>query len=249
MHDIYIPSKGRADTCLTAKILESENIDFKIVIEPQDLSEYQKHYPASKLLVMPENNKGIAYVRNFCKDHSNAQQQTHHWQLDDNIKSFRIRQMNKNVKQAASACLKTVEYYEQNFKNIGISGLRHTMFAFSQKESLSFNQQCYSAVLVNNKTPIRWRDKIVEDTDYSLQLLMNNYVTVLFNRVLIEKAVTMSMKGGHTDSTYKGSGRGVNQQNLCNAYPGIFELTEQYGRTKIKPSRIWRTFKQRPIPV
>jgi len=39
-YPVYIISKGRADTRLTAKSLEYMNVPYKIVIEPQELFAY-----------------------------------------------------------------------------------------------------------------------------------------------------------------------------------------------------------------
>jgi hypothetical protein len=248
-YPIYIPSKGRYENALTARLLIEQNLHFYIVIEPQDFNNYLQYFDSKNLIRMDENNKGIAYVRNWCKQHAIKEGYPYHWQFDDNIKSFRIREGDKNVKTSPLNCITEVEKIVSTYSNIGIAGLRHTIFAFSQTKPVSLNQQCYSGVLVNNSLKINWRDKIVEDTDYSLQVLFSNYCTLLFNRLLIEKATTMSMKGGHTTSTYAGNGRTINQQNLIKQWPGLFELTTQYGRTKIKPSRIWSKFSQVPVKL
>ena len=43
-YPIYIISKGRPNNCYTADYLEKCNIDFKIVVEPSEYSDYNFHY-------------------------------------------------------------------------------------------------------------------------------------------------------------------------------------------------------------
>jgi hypothetical protein len=244
---VYIPSRGRSDTCLTAEILKSEGINFKIVIEPQDRDDYVSKYGEESCLVMDKNNMGIAYVRNWIKDYSKRKKEEYHWQIDDNIKNFRFRNNNKNEKTTAGFCLANAENYIVKFINIGIAGLTHTAFAFSHKEDIGLNKQCYSCVLIKNDILIRYREGLVEDTDYSLQLLTKGYCTILFYKLLIEKAKTMSMKGGNTEIEYSGNKRELRTKELIKCWPGVFKYTYQYGRIKVLPSRVWRMFSQRPI--
>jgi len=73
------------------------------------------------------------------------------------------------------------------------------------------------------------------------------WCTVLFHRLLIEKAVTMKMKGGNTEIEYGGIGRLKRTLELQRYWPGVFKFTKQYGRVKVLPSGIWNKFSQRPI--
>tara|TARA_Y100000310_G_scaffold325015_1_gene387813 strand:+ start:1762 stop:2559 length:798 start_codon:yes stop_codon:yes gene_type:complete len=244
---IYIPSKGRHEKCLTADLLQTYSIRFYIVIEPQDLKKYLKKYLKKQIVVLDKNNKGIAYVRNFIKKHSISKGEKYHWQIDDNIRFFRKRIDNKNIKINPSENFTEVEEYLFSYKNIGALGLKHTMYAWSAKDSISFNQQIYSCGLFNNSLDIWWRDNLIEDTDYSLQILFKNYCTVMFNRLIMDKAASMAMKGGNTEISHGGEGRRKRSEELQKQWPGIFELTEQYGRVKVKPNRIWQKFKQRPV--
>lgn len=243
-YPIYIPSKGRFEKNPTATMLMFEGIKFYLVVEPQDAKEYQ--YRFQDVLVMPENNRGISYVRNFAKNHSIKNGHTHHWQIDDNIKSLMIRENGKNVRSRALGILEKVEFAMSKFSNIGGCGLKHHIFAFGATNPVDINKQIYSCILVNNKVPCFWEEDIVEDTDFSLQILNAGYCTLLFNRLLIEKMTTGSMKGGNTEISYAADGRAVRSLGLQSKYPGYFKVTTQHGRIKISPSRIWNTFKQRP---
>lgn len=247
-HSIYIPSRGRHDCCLTANVLVEEGIDFRVVVEPQDRDDYVDRY-GERVLTMNESDRGIAYVRNWIKDYSIKQGESHHWQIDDNIRGFQIRRGSKNEKSTALECLGLVELNVAQFTNIAAAGLTHTAFAFSASRPVDINKQVYSCVLFDNSLPNRWRDGLIEDTDYSLQVLHEGWCTLLFNALLMEKATTMSMKGGNTELVHGGRGREKRSKALQRAWPGTFRLTHQYGRVKVLPSSVWSKFPQRPEPI
>ena len=249
MFNIYIPSKGRANTGTTSKILKQENINYKVVVEPQDFLKYSQFHQDKNILVLDKNNQGLTYARNLIKNYSIKIAEQWHWQIDDDIFNFRIRSMNKNVKSSAKNVLGGIENFVLKFKNIGAAGPRYSIFAFSQNKQVSINQQISSCILVNNSINIKWDPEVVEDTDYSLQLLKRGLCTLLFNTLLIETAPTMKLSGGMTDHEYIGNGRYLRQLALTKKYPGTFDLVIKQGKSKIKPSRIWRTFKQTPVLI
>ena len=51
-YPIYIPSKGRSDSRLTVKTLDSMKVDYKVVIEKQEYKDYSKVIDKNKLLVL-----------------------------------------------------------------------------------------------------------------------------------------------------------------------------------------------------
>lgn len=254
-YPIYIPSKRRSEPALTADILKQENIPYTLVIEPQEEKAYQAKYPG-RCILLDKNDAGIAYARSWIKRYSKNQKESFHWQLDDNIKDFLIRKKNANKKSTAMYNMSFLEQTCDQYINIGLAGLIHNMFAFSHTQEIGINKQVYTCILVNNALNIFWRKGVVEDTDYSIQVLMYQrrlWCTLAFHRLLIVKPVTMAMKGGCTEleygpnSTYGGDGRKARAKGLQKMWPGWFKTTYQYDRVKMLPSQIWRQFKQRPI--
>lgn len=244
---IYIPSKGRADKCLTAQLLLKENVNFSLVVEPQDADDYRLNFPGHEVIVMDQNNKGIAYARNWCKNISTLKGEPAHWQPDDNIKSFRVRKNGKNVICSVSEVLSPVELFFHSHKNVGMACLRHTMFAFSQTKDLSFNQCMYSAFITVNNIGFYFRDKTIEDADYTLQVLSSGLCTVIFNRLLMEKITTGKMKGGNTEISHGGDGRLLRAKMLCAQWPDCFSIRWKNGLPKVHPLGVWSRFKQRPV--
>ena len=236
-YPIYIPSKARPKK-ITAQALEDSGLNYFMVVEPQDYESYLEVF-----VKMPLNDQGIYYVRNFCKAHSALNDWEYHWQVDDNIKDFRIRVNNKNVKHSAKNILSAAETYVREYDNIGILGLCHVGFAFARNNEVDINKQVYSCVLVNNFVQVHWRDEVVEDTDYSLQVLEKGWCTLLLNRFCIGKETTSTNSGGNDNSDEWRLKRSLGLQKY---WPGAFKITEQYGRVKILPSRIWSRYTHLP---
>ena len=245
-YPIYIPSRKRADTIMTAKLFQKEQMPFKVVIEPQDEADYRKHFTDDELLVMDKNDQGIAYVRNFILENSVKNNEGFHWQFDDNIKNFMTRQNNKNSPESAQKVLSIAEAVNDLYSNIGGVGLIHQAFAFSQSRKILVNKQIYSAMLLNNSTGCSFRDGVIEDTDYNLQILTKRYCTLLMGNLIINKATTMTMKGGNTDVIHAGDGRLKRSLKLQELWPNTFKIIEKNGQHRIAPSRVWASFEQIP---
>ena len=243
---VYIPTKGRATTCLTPHLLADDGISFVLVVEPQDYDDYRDAFPDAHIEVLAENDRGIAYARSGAKDFSVAAGDLWHWQFDDDLKSLRRRIDNKNVIAQPRDVMQEMEEYVADYDNIGIAGLRNMVFAFSVAHTpVSFSNQCAGFVLIKNNE-LRWRYGVIEDTDYSMQVLTSGLCTVLFNRLIFDTPSTFSMQGGLYG--YHGSPQRVEfSKGLQQRWPGAFELREDAkGLVRVKPSRVWRGFAQRP---
>lgn len=243
-YPIYVPSKNRPKR-VTLKLLDDMKVNYYLVIEPQDYDMYVESLDSEymTILVLPENDRGIAYVRNFCKQHSIENSHKWHWQLDDNILDFLIRKDDKNVKYDGRSLLSASEHLAHKFDNVGILGLCHRAFAFTKTNNIDINLQIYSCALIKNSLDINYRYGVVEDTDYSLQVLSKNECTLLLNRFIIDKQTTSTNSGGNDNSD---EWRLKRAKGLQKYWPRAFKITHQYGRVKVKPSKIWKTFKQMP---
>lgn len=52
-YPVYVPSKGRYESGLTAKFLIRDEVPFYLVVEPQEADEYGKRYGYARLLILP----------------------------------------------------------------------------------------------------------------------------------------------------------------------------------------------------
>ena len=123
------------------------------------------------------------------------------------------------------------ERFVDRYENIGVAGLAYYMFLTPHCHAKAFTLNChvYSALLIENNQPFRWRGRYNEDTDLCLQVLRSKKCTVLMNSFFVSKTATMRMKGGNAD-IYAGRGRLKMARALEHAWPGIAKVIWKYGR-------------------
>jgi len=248
-YPVYILSRGRAATITTSRLFDDAGVPYLIVVEPQEHAAYLEHHDAGNLLVMDKNDEGIAYVRNYIRDHAQAAGFLYFWQFDDDLRPFGVRRGGKRYKLSARNALAFVEYVVDHFDNIGGANFSHHAFAFTydHKPVIQLNNQIYGAMLIRSGTRTRFRKDINEDTDHSLQLLREGWVTFVFKRVVMDTVATMSNSGGNTDNEYAAGRREARVRALCAAWPSAkFRAVNRNGRWTMTPSRIWGKFEQRP---
>ena len=83
---VCIPSKGRPGTLLPSKL---EGLPFLVFVEPQDQASYQAA-GISNLHVLPANNQGISFVRNYILDYARSHSHDWIWMIDDDVTDFGV---------------------------------------------------------------------------------------------------------------------------------------------------------------
>lgn len=249
-YTIYIPSKGRAHHGHTAKLLDGCGItNYKIVVEPQDYAAYTERWGKDKIVQLPENDQGISFSRSYIKKYSREQGEKFHWQMDDDMISFRLRLNNKNVKVDPRNCFSIVETVNDKFSNIGICGITHFAYAFSKKTAMAVNRMVYGVILANNDVMHDWRPGTNEDLDYSLQTLEAGFVTFAFNTVLFDTFTTGKLDGGNMLNLFAGDGRKKIYEKTAELWPGRFEVKEldsDRGWTLKHTRRFYEDYRQKP---
>jgi hypothetical protein len=250
VYPVYIISKGRAYKPLTAKNFEAAGIDYLIAVEPQEQEEYEKVLGKHRILVLPFSNLGLGSypARNYCWEHAKKRGHKYHWLFDDNIQKFKkwIDGKRTNTDDIISA----LRFVEHNTKqhNIDISGFEEPNFVVKVPKK-PFKQNChvYSAMLIKNDLPYRWRLKYNEDIDLCLQVLHNRGTTTSCVYYMADKVSTANkMKGGNQDELYKGN---TPKKNLLKAKM-IEAQWPQYSKTVIRFGRHhhlidWKVFKKK----
>lgn len=239
-YKIYIPSKGRATLNKTTTTLDGLN--FMLVVEPQDYDAYRKVYPEDQLLQLDRNDQGIAYVRNYIKKYSRSVGEEKHWQMDDDINSFKIRKRGttKNIIVDPMLCISIVEHCMDMFTNIAISGISSSTYAFSKTRAVQKNKLAYQVVLLDNAVNIEYAPVLAaEDWDYTLKVLEAGYCTLVFHHIMNDSSSTMKNSGGCTDIAYVGDKRKLSYENFIKLWPGRF-VVKAYPNTKI-PWRLRHT--------
>tara|TARA_X000001382_G_scaffold130858_1_gene127344 strand:+ start:12880 stop:13707 length:828 start_codon:yes stop_codon:yes gene_type:complete len=196
---------------MTANMFKQENLDFKIVVEPQEYDLYCESVGKEYVLELPFANLGVGSfpARNFCWEDSIKNGFDRHWVFDDNIS--KIRRINKGRKISCNAkkAIETLEEFTDRYSNVGITAFNYTNFVVagsSDKKPFYINTHCYSAMLMKNDMDCRWRMKYNEDVDLCLQVLNKRLCTLNFNAFTVDKtSTTAKMKGGNQTELYKGN--------------------------------------------
>lgn len=244
---LYIISKGRADTRLTAKALELMRVPFYIVVEQQEHASYAAVIDPAKVLVLPQHylddydtfwsketdkRTGPGAARNFCWEHSLAAGAAWHWVMDDNIDGFYRLNHNLKVRAATGAIFRAAEDFCLRYENVAIAGFNYFMMA-KRKDKLPpfvLNTRIYSCLLIRNDIPYRWRGRYNEDTDLSVRALKDGWCTVQFNAFLQMKTTTQVLKGGNTAEFYEKEGTDNKSQMLVEMHPDVSEKVWRFGR-------------------
>ena len=210
-YPIYIISKGRAYNPLTAKLFEKANIDYLIAVEPQEKDEYVKALGKKRVLVLPFSNLGLGSypARNFCWEHAKERGHKYHWLFDDNFLMFKKWVNSKRVRiENISDAIKYVELNADK-TNVDITGFERPEFCCKvPKKPFKYNCHVYSAMLIKNDLPYRWRLKYNEDVDLCLQVLHNGGTTSSCVYYMAKKTDTgQKMKGGNQTELYKGNAK------------------------------------------
>ena len=235
---IYIPSKGRWESRLTVRALESKGIPYRIVVEPAEAAEYATVIDPARILVLPGNfsemGQGSIPARNWIWEHAINEGHKRHWLIDDNIVNFYRLNLNRRIPVSSGTIFRCAEDFTDRYENIAFSGMNNIAFAPDRSDRIppfTLNTRIYSITLINNATPFRWRGRYNEDTDICLRALKAGWCTVQFNAFLADKATTMKMKGGNTDTIYNtGDNRKAFAESLKEQHPDVVEVVWKFGR-------------------
>lgn len=244
---LYIVSKGRSDTRLTARSLEEMNTPYFIVIERQEFDKYAAVIDPKKILILDPKyqdeydtfdklgktkSKGPGPARNFAWDHSISLGYKWHWVMDDNIRGFYRLNKNLKVPMGDGTCFRVMEDFVLRYKNIGMAGPNYCMFAPRKTKVPPFvmNTRIYSCNLIRNDVPFRWRGRYNEDTDISLNLLKSGWCTVQFNAFLQNKIATQLIKGGNTEAFYSKEGTMPKSTMLYRMHPDVTKVVHRFQR-------------------
>ena len=233
-YPMYIVSKGRGDSRLTSRFFEKINVPYYIVIEPQDFDEYACVIDESKILVLPFSNHGDGpgRARNWCWDHSIENGYKRHWVFDDNITEFSRLYRHRKLPISDGGMFRVIEEFVDRFKNVPISGLQYDFFTPDKGAFPPFilNTRIYSALLIENSCPFRWRGRYNEDTILSLDVLKAGLCTMQFYCLLQGKSPTQKLGGGNTTEFYASEGTYNKSKMLEMAHPDVAKTVWKFNR-------------------
>lgn len=241
-YPVFVPSKGRWQRCLTARFLLADRCPFRLVVEPSEEEVYRAMYPDADVLVTPKDDMRLLGVRNWIRDVSIEEGFDRHWQFDDNISVMFRWEKGRRLPVDSRVAIRVAEDFTDQYENVGISGFNYAMFATGTVPPFRLNTHVYSASLINNRMPYRWRLLYNDDTDLCLQVLAGGLCTVQINAFLIQKLGTMVASGGNTDDLYRGDGRLRMARALERMWPGVVTVDRRFKRPQHVIKTNWRAF-------
>lgn len=201
LHPIFIPSKGRPESS-TAALLDEAEIPYNVLVEPQDRDAYYARSLSHGVLIqLPENDRGVTFVRNFTKDLAKTKDSAWFWILDDDIKNFYLVEKGRLVKSDPRTVLFAAQALFRRVGNVGIGALEYGQFAWSAKKDHAIGY-CDVAVCLNAERTrnLRYRDNTKEDRDFALQVLKSGSLAVRATHCAFQAPKIGSNKGGlHED--------------------------------------------------
>lgn len=236
---VCIPSKGRSDTRMTMKLFDHLGVPYTIFIEAQELDAYSAHFIDDQIHVMPHRDKGLCFTRNYIWDQMAAAGYEYFWTFDDNIKCIYRLNHNRKTRVADGTALAVIEDFAHRYDNAPICGMNYQFFVKQThvRRPFSLNRRVYSNMLIqtfatdSQGEPFRNVTFYNDDTDLCLRVLKSRLCTVLFNSLLIDKAHTMTVKGGMTEIYEATDNRLEFAEELQQAHPDVVRVTHKFQRT------------------
>lgn len=236
---IFIPTKGRWNSCQTAKYFLRCGIPFFAVVEKQELDLYVEALPGANFVVLPESNQGVSYARNYIWDLCEMDGFERFWMFDDNIRH--VSRFNRNLQVVCGDRhpMDIAEHFALRYCNLPFVGFNYEMMVLRRSGRMPpyyLNTRIYSAFMIDTRyrkpdgSKFRFECYFNEDTDLALQYLKAGYCTVLFNAFLAAKGATMKLIGGNTEEYRKTNNRLEFVRELQVKHPDCVAMTKKWGR-------------------
>jgi hypothetical protein len=241
-YPVCIPSKGRWDCQTTGRALDRLGVSHRFFVEETEYKRYCRHLGKDKVVKLPFHDLGQGSIpaRNFIWEWARENGHRRHWVVDDNIRNFYRTTQNRRLSVHGGRFFLAMEDFVDRYENVALAGPHHVGFVMDREPRLSpflLNSRVYSCILIDTSLPYRWRGKYNEDTDLSLRVLKDGYVTLLFRALLMRKLDTAgckgarAMKGGNTDTVYKTDDhRLAFAESLRDQHPDVVKVVWRFNR-------------------
>jgi hypothetical protein len=189
MIPIFIPTKGRSGDQKTAELLQKAGVEYTLVVEPQEKHLYAGH----NIVVLPENDKGLAYSRNYILSLNKGL----FGMFDDDVKDFGIVE-NKRCKSVPEKLIDFIGLCEKH-RGFATYCPNYQQYAWSASKSYSVNiaSEVMSIIDASHIGNARYDgDVFPDDRDFFLQLIMQGRKTVCFEKYWFSCPHVGTNKGG-----------------------------------------------------
>ena len=173
---VCIPSKGRPGTLLPSKL---GSLPFLVFVEPQDQASYQAA-GISNLHVLPANDQGISFVRNYILDYARHHNHDWIWMMDDDVSDFGIAGSGKVATESADVVLSGFHEVASRYQ-FPVNGINYRQYAWAcSKASARYRvnvktaEVCTLLFIPKITWEYRSRFNLKEDRDFCLQAIKHS---------------------------------------------------------------------------
>lgn len=205
MIDVCIPSKGRPRTW-TYTWLQEHGYNVYHFVEPQDEREYREA-GVPNLVVIPDNDRGLMYVRNYILDWAREGGNEWIWILDDDITHLGIAIDGKShIIQAKALDILFENVQKYRFPVNGINYRQYAWSASKGKQRYAINSKVADCCVLLYLPKITWRFReecnTKGDRDFCMQAIKySSGVCVDLNLWIQVPSIGSNLGGLH--ETYK----------------------------------------------
>ncbi len=261
----YIPTKGRPATQMTAARLLPLGVTPHLVVQSDEVDAYTEANPGCVVLAWPPSymtdyertpeldpHPTTGAAHNFAWDHAREAGYSHHWIMDDNVRSFWFRAQGGKFQSDPPA--RVFAWHEElATRYANLAGLSLGQGNTFSAAPFTLNTRLYCATLYRNdlhEYGIRWRRGLNDDTIVSLDILKTGYLVTAESHMLgIMKTGTSRrarLPGGMTDF-YANGGFIRKAAEAIRLHPDCVKMVNRFGR--IHHQIDYSQFTQRLIPV
>jgi hypothetical protein len=233
---VFIPSRGRARFASTPRALKGAKVPFTLVVEPQEAESYRALWPDSRVLVLPENNRGVTYVRQFILDHARQHGIVRYWQIDDNIPQWFVKLQGQMQIVPPNYVLREMEKDAEREPRLALLATDYQQFAALASKDATQNTRTYCCVLTRSDTGIDYRPEVEmkEDVDFCMQHVARGWQTRLFHKFAMAKPPMGKTKSGGLVDKYKLGKDSEAARRLCRLWPEVATLIQKGERWDAK---------------
>lgn len=227
MENIFIPTKNRLENSKLLQFANEKKENINVVLEPQDYEKYKLKYPNFNYIVLPINNGGITYVRNYIKKYTEDNFIDNYWQLDDDITGLFYRENGKLIRSDFTVLKMASKQFLEN--NVSLGSLEYGQFAWSQTKDMVYNSFCDSCVFVDNKkiNGLRYNEYLEgkEDRDFAMKVIKLGKITARTTLYAFNAPKNGSNAGGLKEIFYD-----IGKEQIC-----VQRMVEVWGENICKP--------------
>lgn len=240
---IYVPSRGRAGTSKFLARVREERLATTIVVEPREAAVYREAYPGLAVVVLPENDRGLTFSRNFLLEEARRQAHPWIWQIDDDVSGFLRFEGTKGEKVSAKEALAGAQVH--GVTGISMVALEYQQFAWSAGARVKENGYCDVVVGLRPRIPFSYRDvPLKEDRDFAMQVVSKGYETRRVTRFAFAAPGVGSNPGGLHEQYAVGKDV-VGARRLVELWPWCSEVVVKNGG-RVDAKIHWRRIRARP---